>query len=140
MEFILKDNFIYIVGNGGLANNKIEGALVTKFVADAGSKDFTHSVNGGNYKKPVNGVIAITTSELKSKYIKLRIKAVSKNGVETFESDKMPFTNAIILGQKLEDAYPEVIKTLFVRLDRVDDNMIKFVETLQAINNKGNLF
>ena len=140
MEFILKDKFIYIVGTAGMANSKVEGALVTKYVANADSKTFTYAINGGQWKRPVNGHITININELKTRYVQLRVKALNNDGVDTYESDKVPFTQAIVFGHKIEDAYPEVIKTLFARLDRVDTNMNSFVDTLEEINKKGDLF
>jgi len=140
MEFILRDNFIYIVGNPGKTNNKVEGRLVTKYVADARNKHFTYSVNDLPYQKVVNGKISINVNELKTRYVKLRIKAVSNTGIEMFESDKIPFTQAIIFGNKLEDNYPEVIQGLFRRMDTYDRKMSQFITALEQINKKGNLF
>lgn len=140
MKFILKDSFVYIVGMSGLANNKVEGVLDTAYVDNNTSKKFTYSVNEGQWRTPKDGRITINIGEIATKDIKLRVKALGNSGVETFESDKIPFTQAVVFGHNIEDAYPEVIKTLFKRLDRVDKNMNSFVDTLEKINKKGDLF
>lgn len=152
MTFILKEGLVHIVGNHGLANNTIEGAVETPEL----SSDFTLelSVNNGPYHT-VAGHIKLNEQELKKTTLQLVFRATRQKKTIYYKSDIIPLTHAIILGKNLEDSYPEVIKLLLKRMadveafvgmemkgtkDELHKNMLDIVDTFEEINRKGSLF
>ena len=96
MKFLLKDGLIHIVGNHGLANNKVEGS-----VEAPGLDGFSlsYSINNKNYKS-LSDKIIIHEGDLKGTSIQLTVRATKGDEIKYFKSDVVPLTHAIILGKK----------------------------------------
>ena len=136
MKFLLKDGLIHIVGNHGLANNKVEGSV------EAPSLDgfsLSYSINNKNYKS-LSDKIIIHEGDLKGTSIQLTVRATKGDEIKYFKSDVVPLTHAIILGKKLEDSYPEALKFLLKEIDKLKGTMLDIVDTFEEITKKGSLF
>ena len=147
MKFVLKDNLVHIVENHGLPNNTIEGS-----VEAPGLDGFalSYSVNNKPYV-PINEKIILSKDDLKSTAIKLTVRAIKDKELITFKSDTIPLTHAVILGDKLEDRYPEALKYLLKEIKEIKEfvgltkkelhgNMLDLVTTFEEIIRKGSLF
>jgi hypothetical protein len=136
MKFLLKDELIHIVGNHGLANNKVEGS-----VEAPGLDGFSlsYSINNKNYKS-LSDKIIIHEGDLKGTSIQLTVRATKGDKIKYFKSDVIPLTHAIILGKKLEDSYPEALKFLLKEIDKLKGTMLDIVDTFEEITKKGSLF
>lgn len=136
MKFLLKDGLIHIVGNHGLANNKVEGS-----VEAPGLDGFSlsYSINNKNYKS-LSDKIIIHEGDLKGTSIQLTVRATKGDEIKYFKSDVVPLTHAIILGKKLEDSYPEALKFLLKEIEKLKGTMLDIVDTFEEITKKGSLF
>jgi hypothetical protein len=136
MKFLLKDELIHIVGNHGLANNKVEGS-----VEAPGLDGFSlsYSINNKNYKS-LSDKIIIHEGDLKGTSIQLTVRATKGDKIKYFKSDVIPLTHAIILGKKLEDSYPEALRFLIKEIKRLKGTMLDIVDTFEEITKKGSLF
>jgi hypothetical protein len=136
MKFVLKDGLIHIVGNHGLANNKVEGS-----VEAPGLDGFTlsYSINGKPFKSLGNKLL-LSEKELKNPSIKITVRGIKGEEIVYFKSDVVPLTHAIIFGDKLEDKYPEALKYLLKEIKRLKLLMGEVVDTFEDITKKGSLF
>lgn len=136
MKFVLKDGLIHIVGNHGLANNKVEGS-----VEAPGLDGFTlsYSINGKPFKSLGNKLL-LSEKELKNPSIKITVRGIKGEEIVYFKSDVVPLTHAIIFGDKLEDKYPEALKYLLKEIKRLKLLMGEVVDTFEEITKKGSLF
>ena len=139
MQFILKDGFIHIVNNSGLANNNIEAEIVFDYVKDAKDKTFEYSVNGLPFKPIERRKIEIQKEELKKPYIDLEIQAVGKKGVESFKIERTPLTYAVIFGKPMDNAYPHKIHQLERKLDRFIETADEILKYVSELEKKGRL-
>jgi len=139
MKLILKDDFIYIVNGVGIVNNKVEAEVFVEYVEDYENKTFEYKLNNKGYTPLLNNKIVFKEEDYKNQYIDLSIRARNSETVQHFRTDRIPITNAIVFGGLVEDAYPESIKTLFLRMDRIDAYLVRVLEVMEIINNKGNL-
>lgn len=139
MQFILRDGYIHIVNNTGLANNNIEASVVTKYVRDAKNKSFEYSVNGLPFKKIEHGKITIHKDELKKPYIDLVIQGISRAGVEAFKVERIPLTYAVILGERIDNAYPEKFHQLEAKIDRITETVKDVLSYVEELEKKGRL-
>lgn len=151
MKFVLKDNHIYVVENDNLAYNNIEGMLVTEHLPVKEGLKFLYSINDAPFKDVRDLKISVATSELTQPYFNLKIKVISRDSVDLYVSDKHVITHAVILGQPMENAYPEVIKALLSSVKRIEEKhdsdmraiketLLQFVAVIDAIDKKGNLY
>lgn len=134
MQFILKDSYIHIVNNSGIANNNIEADVILEYVNDIKKKKFEYAVNGSPFKPIEDKKILIQKDELKKPYIDLEIRAIGPKGVQTFKAERTPLTYAVIFGKSIEEAYPAKIHQLEEKLDRfikTAENILSYVEELE---------
>ena len=140
MKFVLKDGLVHIVENHGLPNNRIEGS-----VEAPGLDGFSVScsINGKSFRK-VDKSLVIPKEDLKKTVLDLRFRAQKGNEIKYFQSDALPLTHAVILGNKLEDRYPialkQVIKEMKELKIEMKSRMLDLVGTFEEITKKGSLF
>jgi hypothetical protein len=139
MKFVLKDGFIHIVNSEGIANNKLEAEVVTKYVDDYKNKSFDYRINNGDYKPLKNNRIEFTPKDYEKGVVELIIRAKQGQEVEHFLSDRIPVTFAVIFGKRIEDAYPQVIQHVLERLDRMDVVLTNVIDAMAEVDKKGNL-
>jgi len=139
MQFILKDGFIHITNNEGLAGSKIEADVVIKYVDNFNNKKFSYSINNSSYRPLKDEKLIINKDEIKNNQIEIKIKAADKETVEVFKSDKMPVTYAVIFGENAENAYPERIRALEKRLDRTHKLIEETVGYIEEVEKRGRL-
>lgn len=144
MQFILKDNFIYITNNEGDLGSKIEADVVIKYVDNYQNRKFSYSVNGKPYVEMKGEKISISKEELTKPYIELKVKAVVGDDIKVFKSDTVAVTHAIRFGEHMDNLYPERIKQLEERLDRTHKTMAQVLAYLgiqeERIQKRGGLF
>lgn len=139
MKFILKDKHIFVVENDNLVYNNIEGEIVLDNVFVAPDNRIQFSINGGLFKDVENNQISIAKGELKEPYFELKVRVLHKEGVELFTSDKIPLTQAIILGQPMEDKYPEIIRSLIEATRRLETQQEDIIKVLNYLDTKGDV-
>jgi len=139
MKFILRNNYIHIVNNSGLANNRIEASLVKDYVKDFEKKKFEYSINGGKFSPVVDDRIVIEAKELKKAHIDLTIKAIGEEGVETFKIERVPLTYAVIFGENIENAYPEKFHQLESKIDETRTLIGRVLDYVEELEKKGRL-
>jgi hypothetical protein len=138
MRFILKDNHIFVVENHDLVYNNIEADVILDNVFAQNAK-LQFSINGGLFKDIENNRIIIKKQELKEAYFELKIRALLKDKVELFVGDRIPITHAIILGQPMEDTYPEVIRSLIKDTSRIEAQQKEIIKVLEYLDTKGDV-
>jgi hypothetical protein len=140
MKFVLKDGFIHIVNSEGIANNKLEAEVVTKYVDDYRTKRF-YKVNNHPFKAITDNTIVFDREDYKHGFVQLAIKATDSEGnSEYYKADRIPVTFAVIFGKRIEDAYPEVIRHLLERMDRMDVVLTNIIDAMAEVDKKGDLF
>jgi hypothetical protein len=139
MKFVLKDGFIHIVNSEGIANNKLEADVVTKYVDDYKVKRFDYRINNGSYTPLTNNRILFTKDDYAKGVISLEVRTTHNGVVEHFTADRIPVTFAVIFGKRIEDAYPEVIQHILERLDRMDVVLTNVIDAMAEVDKKGNL-
>lgn len=139
MKFILKDKHIFVVENDDLVYNNVEGEVVLDNVFTAPENRIQFSVNGGLFRDLENNRIVVNKGELKEPYFELKVRVLHKEGVELFTSDKIPLTQAIILGQPMEDKYPEIIRSLIEATRRLEAQQEDIVKVLNYLDTKGDV-
>ena len=148
MKFILKDGFVYMVGNHGIPNNKVEGTIeipgLEGYLLDV-------KINNAAYKRVENLAFFISEEELKKPTLSLTFRAIKGEDILYFKTDALPLTHLVLLGEPLEAIYPQAllelrhqVKTL---IDMVKDTnkglkhtMLELVDTFEDITRKGSLF
>ncbi len=140
MKFVLKDGFIHIVNSEGIANNKLEAEVVTKYVDDYKVKHFDYRINNGDYKPLVNNRIEFIESDYNKGVIHLEIRSTKDGKLEYFTADRIPVTFAVIFGKRIPEAYPEVIKHILDRMDRMDIVLANMIDAMEEVDKKGDLF
>jgi hypothetical protein len=139
MKFILKDSHIFVVENDNLVYNNIEADVVLDNVYSSSEAQFEFSVNNGLFRKVENGRIVIEKKELKEPYFELKIRVLDKDKVEGYTSDKIPLTQAIILGQPMEDKYPQIIRSLIQATSRLEAQQQDIIKVLNYLDTKGDV-
>ena len=140
MKFVLKDGFIHIVNSQGIANNKLEAEVVTKYVDDYKRKVFRYKINDKPFVLLNDNKIVFDKDDYKHGMINLAIKTMDGEGnTEYFKADRIPVTFAVIFGKRIEDAYPEVIQHILERLDRMDVVLSNVIDAMEEVDKKGNL-
>lgn len=139
MKFILKDSHIFVVENDNLVYNNIEADVVLDNVYSSSEAQFEFSFNNGLFRKIENGRIVIEKKELKEPYFELRIRVLDKDKVESYTSDKIPLTQAIILGQPMEDKYPQIIRSLIQATSRLEAQQEDIIKVLNYLDTKGDV-
>ena len=139
MKLILKDNFIYIVNSTEIDNNKIVAEVETKYVDDYREKEFAYKINHKIYEPLLNNQIGFTKEDYKHGYINLEIRAKKGKVVEYYRSDRIPVTYAVVFGKTVDEAYPEVIRHLLERMDRMDVVLTNVIDAMAEVDKKGNL-
>jgi hypothetical protein len=139
MKFILKDKHIFVVENDNLVYNNIEGEVVIDNTFVASDSRIQFSINGGLFKDVENNQISVHKGELKEPYFELKVRVLHKEGVELFTSDKIPLTQAIILGQPLEEKYPEIIRSLIQATRRLETQQEEIIRVLEYLDTKGDV-
>ena len=139
IDLILRNGYIYLVKNEVLANNKIEGRIITKHLKNPHDVTLYYSVNNGPFNAINRNHLVIERSEIKHPYLDLKIKAQSKEGTEVFRSDTLPLTNILVLGERLEDSYTETLKAILNRLDEIDERFRKVEQRLTDLEEVGEL-
>ena len=139
MKFILKDKHIFVVENDNLVYNNIEADVVLDNVYSSSEAQFEFSVNNGLFRKVENGRIVIEKKELKEPYFELKIRVLDKDKVEGYTSDKIPLTQAIILGQPMEDKYPQIIRSLIQATNRLEAQQKDIIKVLNYLDTKGDV-
>jgi len=91
------------------------------------------------FKDVENNRISIHKGELKEPYFELKVRVLHKEGVELFTSDKIPLTQAIILGQPMEDKYPEIIRSLIEITRRLETQQEEIIRVLSYLDTKGDV-
>ena len=132
MKLILKDNHIFVVENDNLVYNNIEADVVLDNVFLSPEARVQFSVNGGLFKDIKDGRVLIPKVDIKEPYLKLEIRVLNKDNVEVFTTDKIPLTHALILGQPVEDKYPEIIRSLIQATSRLEAQQIEAISRLEA--------
>ena len=141
MKFVLKDGLVHIVENHGLPNNTIEGS-----VEAPGLDGFSlsYSVNDKKYVELDRSLLKIPNEDVKKTTLKIKVRAQKGDKILYFESDTMPLTHAVILGGKLEDRYPKVLKQVLKEMKELriemKSRMLDLVGTFEEITKKGSLF
>jgi hypothetical protein len=131
MQFILKDGHIYLVKNEVSENNKFEGTVIIKYVDNFENKKFYYSINGSKYELIKNEVIYFTKEVLQNPYLELTIKATDKDETLVFRTDKLPLTRSIIIGEKVEDVYPNMINGINQRIEKTEKKLTKLIQELK---------
>ncbi len=140
MKFVLKDGFIHIVNSEGIANNKLEAEVVTKYVDDYKRKVFRYKINNKAFELLKDNKIIFGEEDYKHGVVDLAIKVIDTDGnSEYFKADRIPVTFAVIFGKRIEDAYPEVIRYVLERLDRMDVVLTNVIDAMAEVDKKGNL-
>lgn len=140
MRFVLKDGFIHIVNSEGIANNKLEAEVVTKYVDDYKRKVFRYRINNKPFELLNDNKIVFDPEDYRQGIINLAIKVIDSEGnSEYFKADRIPVTFAVIFGKRIEDAYPEVIQHLLERMDRMDVVLTNVIDAMAEVDKKGNL-
>jgi hypothetical protein len=139
MKFILKDKHIFVVENDDLVYNNIEGDIVLDNVFVAPENRIQFSVNGGLFQDVENNHISIDKGEVKEPYFELKVRVLHKEGVELFTTDKIPLTHAVILGQPMEDKYPEIIRSLLEIVRRLETQQEDIIKVLNYLDTKGDV-
>lgn len=139
MKFILKDGFIHIVNSTGMANNKVVAEVVTQYVDDFANKLFEYKVNDKSYQTLVDNRIEFTKKDYEQGYVDLMIRAIHDGNIEYYKSDRIPVTFAVVFGNRIDEAYPEVIRHLLDRMDRIDVVLTNVIDAMEEVDKKGNL-
>jgi hypothetical protein len=139
MKFILKDKHVFIVENDNLVYNNIEGDVVLDNVFLSPEAKVQFSVNGGLFKDIKNSRITINKGEIKEPYLELTVRVLNKDNVEVFTTDKIPLTHALILGQPIEDKYPEIIRSLIQATNRLEAQQKDIIKVLNYLDTKGDV-
>lgn len=139
MKFILKDKHIFVVENDNLVYNNIEADVVLDNVFLSPEAKIQFSVNGGLFKDVKDGRISIAKGEIKEPYLKLEVRVLNKDNVEVFTTDKIPLTHALILGQPMEDKYPEIIRSLIQATSRLENQQKDIIKVLNYLDTKGDV-
>jgi hypothetical protein len=72
--------------------------------------------------------------------VNLAIKATDSQGnSQYFKADRIPVTFAVIFGKRIEEAYPEVLRHLLERMDRLDVVLTNVIDAMAEVDKKGNL-
>ena len=140
MKLILKDGFIYIVNSTEFDNNKIVAEVETRYVDSEKLKEFSYRINNKPYTPLVNKSIPFTREDYKNGYIDLEIKAKKGKELEYYRSDRIPVTFAVVFGKQVNEAYPEVIRHLLDRMDRMDVVLTNIIDAMAEVDKKGDLF
>lgn len=136
MKIILKDNFIYLANSDPFTGEFVEVEVDKQYVDNVGTMNY--SLDGISFK-PFGDTITINKLDLKSNDFVILIKNRIGNKTETYKSDKLPILNTIMLGGSIEDTYPDIVKTMLKRCDRMED-IIKAMKTyIDMLERKGNL-
>lgn len=139
MKFVLKDGFIHIVNSEGIANNKLEAEVVTKYVDDHKDKVFDYKINNGKFIPLKNNRIQFAPEDYKEGVVDLIIRATKDREAEHFTADRIPVTFSVVFGKRIEEAYPEVIRHILERLDRMDVVLTNVIDAMEEVDKKGNL-
>lgn len=139
MKFILKDGHVFVVENDNLVYNSIEGDVVLDNVFLSPEAKIQFAVNGGLFKDVKNNRISINKGEIKEPYLELTVRVLNKDNVEVFTTDKIPLTHALILGQPIEDKYPEIIRSLIQATSRLEAQQKDIIKVLNYLDTKGDV-
>ena len=117
MKFVLKNNLVYVVENYGIPNNNIEGT-----VEAPGFEDYKieYKVNNGTFKPIENNRVKILAEDLKKPSLSITFRALKDGDIVYFKVDAIPLTHAVILGKRLEEAFPERFRHLEDRMNKVE--------------------
>ncbi len=141
MKFVLKDSFIHIVNSEGLANNKLEAEVVTKYVDGYHGKRFHYKINNKPFEPVRDNKIVFLREDYEHGVVNLAIKATDSQGnSQYFKADRIPVTFAVIFGKRIEEAYPEVLRHLLERMDRLDVVLTNIIDAMAEVDKKGDLF
>lgn len=140
MKLILKDGFIYVVNSSGLANNKVVAEVVTEYVDPSNNFTYEYRINKQTYK-PLHKTIEFEPVDYEHGYINLAVKATNKTDrtIQYYKADRIPVTFAVIFGDAMGEAYPEVIRHLIERMDRLDVVLTNVIDAMAEVDKKGNL-
>lgn len=139
MKLILKDGHIFVVENDNLVYNNIEADVVLDNVFLSPEAKIQFSVNGGLFKDIKDGRISVAKGEIKEPYLKLEVRVLNKDNVEVFTTDKIPLTHALILGQPMQDKYPEIIRSLIQATSRLEAQQKDIIKVLNYLDTKGDV-
>jgi hypothetical protein len=139
MKFILKDKHIFVVENDDLVYNNVEGEVVLDDTFVAQDTKLQFSVNGGLFKDIEDNRISIDKGELKEPYFELKVRVLHKDWVELFTTDRIPLTHALILGQPMEDKYPEIIRSLIIAVRKLETQQEDIIKVLNYLDTKGDV-
>jgi hypothetical protein len=139
MKFILKDKHIFVVENDDLVYNNVEGKVVLDDTFVAPNTKLQFSVNGGLFKDIEDNRISIDKGELKEPYFELKVRVLHKDWVELFTTDRIPLTHALILGQPMEDKYPEIIRSLIIAVRKLETQQEDIIKVLNYLDTKGDV-
>ena len=139
MKFVLKDSHIFVVENDNLVYNNIEGDVVLDNVFLSPEAKIQFAVNGGLFKEVENNRILIAKADVKEPYFELTIRVLNKDSVEVFTTDKIPLTHALILGQPMEDKYPQIIRSLIQATSRLEAQQQDIIKVLNYLDTKGDV-
>jgi hypothetical protein len=140
MKFILKDKFIHIVNSTGTANHKVVAQVVTNYVDNDTNKIFEYKLNGEDYKRIVNSQITFKPKDYDKGYVDLIIRARKDDEFEYYRADRIPVTFAVVFGDRIDEAYPEVLRHLLARMDRMDVVLTNIIDAMEEVDKKGDLF
>ena len=139
MKFILKDKHIFVVENDDLVYNNVEGEVVLDDTFVAQDTKLQFSVNGWLFKDIQDNRISIDKGELKEPYFELKVRVLHKDWVELFTTDRIPLTHALILGQPMEDKYPEIIRSLIIAVRKLETQQEDIIKVLNYLDTKGDV-
>jgi hypothetical protein len=139
MKFILKDSHIFVVENDDLVYNNIEADIVLDNVYSSPEAQIEFSVNGGLYRRVENNRIVVDKRDIKEPYFEIKIRVLDKDKIEAYASDKIPLTHAIILGQPIEDKYPQIIRSLIQATRRLEAQQEDIIKVLNYLDTKGDV-
>jgi len=139
MKFILKDGHIFVMENDNLVYNNIEADVVLDNVYASPEAQLEFCINSGLFRKIENNRIIIDKKELKDPYFEIKIRVLDKDKVEGYTSDKIPLTQAIILGQPMEDKYPQIIRSLIQATSRLEAQQQDIIKVLNYLDTKGDV-
>lgn len=141
MKLILKDGFVYVVNSAGLANNKVVAEVVTGYVDPKNEYSYEYRINKQTYQ-PLGTHVEFEPKDYEHGYINFAVKATHKvdKSVKYYKADRIPVTFAVIFGEAMNEAYPEVIQHILQRLERMDIVLTNIIDAMAEVDKKGDLF
>jgi hypothetical protein len=114
--------------------------VVIKYVDNYKEKQFEYKINNKPFKPLRKNYIEFEKEDYADGSVNVMIKSVHGSKVEHFTADTIPVSFAVVFGRRIDEAYPEVIKHLLDRMDRMDIVLANMIDAMEEVDKKGDLF